>query len=138
MDIYAHPVNKFVAGFIGKASFVKPDSVLSVSGGKARVILFGKEITIPASDNCSASGECTCMIRPEDIKISKDGRFTAKIVSKAYFGQYIQHFLDICGQEVEQMDFSQTNAYLSEGDNIQVDFMENSLRLLPGDSTLEI
>ena len=138
MDIYAHPVNKFVAGFIGKASFIKPDSVLSVSGGKAKIVLFGKEITIPASDNCNASEECTCMLRPEDIKIVKDGRFTAKIVSKAYFGQYIQHFLDINGQEVEQMDFSQSNAFLNEGDEIHVELLEESLRLLPGDSTIEL
>ena len=78
------------------------------------------------------------MIRPEDIKISPDGEFRARIVSKAYFGQYIRHDLDICGCEIEQMDFTQSNAALQEGDEITVSLVTDSLRLLPGDDIKEI
>lgn len=138
MEIYARPINKFVAGFIGKTNFATPDAVHSAADGKAVITLFGKKMEIPAADGCSAAEKCTCMIRPEDIKISPNGQFEAKIVSKAYFGQYIQHFLEINGQEIEQMDFSQSNARLSEGDTIRVDLIEESLRLLPGDSKREI
>ena len=138
MEIYARPTNKFVAGFIGKANFVTPDEVHSFSDGKAVITLFGRKTEIPAADGCKDAQQCTCMIRPEDIKISPNGQFEAKIVSKAYFGQYIQHFLNINGQEIEQMDFSQSNARLSEGDSIRVDLIEESLRLLPGDSKREI
>ena len=138
MEIYARPTNKFVAGFIGKANFVTPDEVHSFSDGKAVITLFGRKTEIPAADGCKDAQQCTCMIRPEDIKISPNGQFEAKIVSKAYFGQYIQHFLNINGQEIEQMAFSQSNAHLSEGDSIRVDLIEESLRLLPGDSKREI
>ena len=138
MDIYAHPKDKFVAGFIGKSNYVKPDCVKSVSGGTADVVVLGKEMKISAAKECSGAEECTCMIRPEDIKITKDGSITAKVISKAYFGQYVQYFLEICGQTVEQMDFSQSNARLSEGNEIRVDLVEDSLRLLPGDSNREI
>ena len=44
-EIYARPKNKFVAGFIGKANFIKPDEVHSVSGGRAEITLLGKRIT---------------------------------------------------------------------------------------------
>ena len=138
MDIYAHPKDKFVAGFIGKSNYVKPDCVKSVSGNIADAVIFGKEVKISAAEGCSSAEECTCMIRPEDIKITKDGPIPAKVVSKAYFGQYVQYFMDICGQTVEQMDFSQSNARLNEGDEIRVDVVDESLRLLPGDSTREV
>ena len=136
-EIYARPKNKFVAGFIGKANFIKPDEVHSVSGGRAEITLLGKRMEIAASDLCVTGEPCTCMIRPEDIKINPDGHFRAKIMSKAYFGQYIQHFMDLGGQEAEQMDFTQTNAGLHEGDEIAVDFVTESLRLLPDDKLQE-
>ena len=138
MDIYADPKDKFVAGFIGKSNYVKPDSVKSVSGGRADVVLFGREMKIRAAEGCADAEMQTCMIRPEDIKIARGGAFTAKVISKAYFGQYVQYFLDICGQTVEQMDFSQSNAKFVEGDEIRVDLVEESLRLLPGDSSREV
>ena len=136
-EIYARPKNKFVAGFIGKANFIKPDEVHSVAGGRAEITLLGKRMEIAASDLCVAGEPCTCMIRPEDIKINPDGHFRAKIISKAYFGQYIQHFMNLGGQEAEQMDFTQTNAGLHEGDEIAVDFVTESLRLLPDDKLQE-
>ena len=138
MEIYARPKSKFVAGFIGKANFVKPDEIHSVSGGRADITLLGKRLTVAASDLCRADEPCVCMVRPEDIKISPEGIFKARIVSKAYFGQYIQHFMEIGGQEVEQMDFTQMNAALQDGDEISVNFVTDSLRLLPGDNSREI
>ena len=138
MEIYARPKSKFVAGFIGKANFVKPDEIHSVSGGRADITLLGKRLTVAAADLCRADEPCVCMVRPEDIKISPEGIFKARIVSKAYFGQYIQHFMEIGGQEVEQMDFTQMNAALQDGDEISVNFVTDSLRLLPGDNSREI
>ena len=137
MEIYARPKNQFVAGFIGKANFVRPDSVLSLSGGKAEVELLGRRMTIDASEECRNGEPCVVMIRPEDIKISPEGKFKARIISKAYFGQYIRHFLDIAGQEIEQMDFTQSNAALQVGDEIAVNLVTDSLRLLPLDDTEE-
>ncbi len=138
MEIYARPKNKFVAGFIGKANFVKPDEIHSIRDGKAEITLFGKRITVEASDLCRTGEPCVCMIRPEDIRITPDGAFRVRIVSKAYFGQYIQHFMEIGGNEIEQMDFTQSNAALQDGDEITVDFVKESLRLLPGDDSREI
>ena len=136
-EIYARPKNKFVAGFIGKANFIRPDQVHSVGNGKAEITLLGKRMEIAASELCESGQPCTCMIRPEDIKISPQGQFRAKIMSKAYFGQYIRHFMDLGGQEAEQMDFTQTNAGLREGEEIAVDFVTESLRLLPDEELQE-
>lgn len=135
-EIYARPKDKFVAGFIGKTNYAKPDS-FAVNADRANVTLFGQNYTIAAADGCKDASECTVMVRPEDIKIVPEGAIAAKIVAKAYFGQYVQYILDVCGQEIEQMDFSQSNAGLEEGDEVRVDLVEASMRLLPGDSTKE-
>ena len=141
MEIYARPLNQFVAGFIGKANFVRPDAVHSVSGGRAEITLLGRRMTVGASEACGDGSGCVVMIRPEDIRISPEGTegtFFARILSKAYFGQYIRHGLSVGGCEIEQMDFTQSNAALREGDEITVSLVTDSLRLLPGDDTTEI
>ncbi len=133
MEIYAQPKSKFVASFIGKTNFAKVDAFSLKDGGRADVTLFGKQMNVAAEDSCRGASACTCIIRPEDIRITPDGAFPATVISKAYFGQYVQYILDICGQEMEQMDFSQSNARLREGDTVRVDLVEESLRLLPDD-----
>ena len=138
MEIYARPKNQFVAGFIGKANFILPDEIHSVSGGRADITLLGRRMTIEASEECRNGEPCVVMIRPEDIRISPEGNLKARIISKAYFGQYIRHFLEIGGCEIEQMDFTQSNAALQEGDEIAVSLVTDSLRLLPADDNKEI
>ena len=137
MEIYSKPRNVFVADFIGKANFVKVDEVKDISNGYANIVLFGHEMNITAAENCKDAESFTCMIRPENIVIIPDGRFTALVTAKAYFGQYVQYMLNINGQDIELMDFSQTNTNISEGDKIRVDVMESSLRLIASDSKKE-
>ena len=98
MEIYARPRNQFVAGFIGKANFVRPDSARILSGGKAEVTLLGKRMVIEASEECREGEACVVMIRPEDVRIGRQGETEARILSKAYFGQYIRHVLEIGGR----------------------------------------
>jgi len=137
MEIYSKPESIFVAGFIGKANFVRVDEVKDINNGSANIILFGHEMNITAAENCKGAKSFTCMIRPEDIVITPDGRFTAQVTAKAYFGQYVQYILNINGQEIELMDFSQVNANIPEGAKIRVDVMESSLRLIASDSQKE-
>lgn len=135
MEIYARPKSKFVAGFIGKTNFAKVDAFRMQDDEHADITLFGKQMNVAAENSCRDAESCVCIIRPEDIRIAPDGAFSATVVSKAYFGQYVQYILNIGGQEIEQMDFSQSNANLREGDEIKVDLVEDSLRLLPDDGS---
>ncbi|MCP4377178.1 MAG: ABC transporter ATP-binding protein, partial [bacterium] len=65
LDLYAHPVNYFVADFIGKADFL-PAQV--VAKGKVRIL--DREFTLPTlSETCSIGTELQLMIRPEAIQL---------------------------------------------------------------------
>ncbi len=64
-DLYDHPVNRFVAGFIGETNFL---SGLS-KNGRATLEGFGE---FPMQDTDLANGPITVMIRPEHVALGQD------------------------------------------------------------------
>ena len=78
-DIYDHPVDRFVADFIGETNFL----VGRVDGDAVR-IGSGDRLAVPLSGQ---AGEVTLAIRPEQIKIgAPGGGLAARIVDATYLG----------------------------------------------------
>ncbi len=79
MEIYRHPVNQFVADFVGKVDFLKGE----VKGG--RVELTGIGQTLPY--NGPLTGRVVVAIRPENVQIM-DGPslLNGRLQSKFYLG----------------------------------------------------
>ncbi|MGB7320210.1 MAG: ABC transporter ATP-binding protein [Albidovulum sp.] len=80
-DIYSHPVNRFVANFIGETNFIKA----KLEKGVAQVA-GGTRITI---DTTHADGDVTLAVRPEHVRIvgpGTQGAITADVTNSVYFG----------------------------------------------------
>lgn len=87
LQMYDHPANKYVAGFIGTPSMNFAEVKLE-AGEKGAVLVKGKGFTIEVAENL-AEGlkkfigvECTLGVRPEDIhdpKFVHDSEFMAKV-----------------------------------------------------------
>jgi spermidine/putrescine transport system ATP-binding protein len=92
-DIYEHPADRFVAGFIGETNFIEGD-ILSVAGGMARVRLCcGPEITARAKDGGPQGGRVTVVIRPEQLVFDHSGTagaFSGVIEAAVYTGNDMQ------------------------------------------------
>jgi spermidine/putrescine transport system ATP-binding protein len=86
-EIYEHPVNEFVADFIGETNKIKAARVnneLSLFGVKSNSISVGPD------------GEVLAVVRPDAVKITtSDGEydyvFPARILDRIYFGSYIKY-----------------------------------------------
>ncbi|MGB7271189.1 MAG: ABC transporter ATP-binding protein [Albidovulum sp.] len=79
--IYTHPVNRFVADFIGETNFIKA----RLDNGKA-ILPGGAQIVLGQTD---ARAEATLAIRPEHLRIvdaSTKGAVQAVVGSSVYFG----------------------------------------------------
>jgi iron(III) transport system ATP-binding protein len=79
-EIYAHPANRFVAGFIGKANFVAA-TVLDA----ATVDVAGNRIAVAAMAASRVGAEVTLVIRPEAVGLSRETGVLAGTVRRAMF-----------------------------------------------------
>ena len=78
-EVFDHPANMFVAGFIGTPKMNFFPAELLVSGGKYGVVVAGKHIALPEEmqrglrDKNQEPGNITLGVRPEHISLAKPG-----------------------------------------------------------------
>ena len=71
-NIYDHPANAFVAGFIGENNAL-PGKVLRIDGGQCTMELLGGTRVKATNGNCNAIGQTGVVcVRPEDLLIASD------------------------------------------------------------------
>lgn len=133
-DIYVHPVNKFVANFMGKANFAigKVKKVFD----KACVSLMGVDVLIVKNENVpiEVNQEVVVMIRPEFVKIDKNGKWHANIKRATFFGEKMEYDITINDTPLTITDSEFIlNGIYSVGDNISITIQEEGLRILPSD-----
>jgi len=129
-DIYVAPENRFVADFMGKANFlpaldVRPD-------GSATV--FGRPVRAVRSRSCEGAGRFVLMVRPENVLLSNDGPFEARVENATYMGQTFQYTLAVGDTTFTAADYRyHVNGIHRQGDTVRWRMEEQSLRLLPGE-----
>ena len=116
-DLYRRPANRFVADFIGIASFV--DGTVSAAGdGSQRVkvrIASGDELWAEPTADGGDAGEVTLCIRPETVELTVERPQGANVLSgtvtdSTFLGDHTEYRVDIGGGTIiksrSQADFS--------------------------------
>lgn len=102
IEIYEHPVNSFVANFIGKANFF--DGVAVKRTGDRQTVRIGEtQITVPIEKSISVEDGQKCIVafRPESAKLSKENREGAikvKVTNVTYFGSNVLYHCEAHGK----------------------------------------
>lgn len=86
-EIYYHPVNEFVADFIGEANFLK-GMVTAHDGSNAVLEIEGQKLTIPDAAEHEIGKECTLVLRPEAAFVADSGVLPCKVVVSCFMGSY--------------------------------------------------
>jgi putative spermidine/putrescine transport system ATP-binding protein len=90
-NIYEHPANAFVAGFIGENNAL-PGKVISIDHRGCVVELMGGMRVKAANGNCNAIGqEAVVCVRPEDMTISNEMAPTGSSHVPAMIEDFIFH-----------------------------------------------
>ena len=118
-EVYTAPVDGFVGGFIGKASFLPVDLV----GSGVKVA--GVDVAVDAEG--LPEGPAQLMLRPEAIVLSESG-IPAKVTSVTYLGDRHELWLDIAGTAVR----AHVETPAAPGDQVHVSFTR--VKLFPVDS----
>lgn len=135
-DIYAHPINLFVADFIGKANFLR-GKIVKVYSSKVDVELFGKILNIPIPFKhweFHTGAPVIVVIRPEgtDVVQAERGDFNGTVRETVYLGSKIIYYVEIKGELVTvEISNPEESLRFRAGDMVGVNFKKQSLHILP-------
>ena len=93
-EIYEAPATRFVADFIGRATFL-PGTVRAVVGSDADVELLGRTVRAPSAAPLAVGDQVQVMVRPEAVEVSDDAvdGIPATIAQATFVGGSAQYML---------------------------------------------
>ncbi|MBL6782799.1 MAG: ABC transporter ATP-binding protein [Alphaproteobacteria bacterium] len=149
-DIYDHPINHFVATFIGEANILSA-SVTKINKNSIMATLAagGGSVEV-ATDLAMTKGQkISLMIRPERVKIGKASRaksaLSGVVQSISYLGTDTQLHVSLNARQETELNTGQSNGEIiiarqqnhgdggspfHKGDAVSVTIAENALRIL--------
>ena len=135
-QVFHHPYNLFVAGFIGSPQMNFFDAKLVKQGGKYAVELAGHTVEVSEAKQAALAAnaveeqEITLGVRPEHLTLDPDG-IEAKIEVNELMGSSVHLHVNIAGRDtiviVNTMDMTGAEvAALSAGNMVKVGFSGNN------------
>ena len=101
-EIYYHPVNEFVADFIGEANFLRGE-MLRREKDMAVLNVEGSELQVPARDDMKAGEQYTLVLRPEAAHLADEGGLPCKVVLSCFMGSY-QNYHVMVGETLVKLE----------------------------------
>ena len=146
-EVFNHPANLFVAGFIGTPQMNLFDAKLVLEGGKYAVVLTNGQKVVLSDDkqaaltaNTVAEQDITLGIRPQHIMLCNDesAKMTATVDVSEKMGSEVHFHADVDGKEVilvvQTMDIAgHPNEIFDHGAKINLDFGGNVCHLFDKD-----
>ena len=86
-EIYYHPVNEFVADFIGEANFLKGE-MIGRRNAFALLNVEGSEVKVPARPDMEPGQTYTLVLRPEAAHLADEGGMPCRVVLSCFMGSY--------------------------------------------------
>jgi iron(III) transport system ATP-binding protein len=122
-EIYYHPANRFVFGFIGLSSFLR----VSFSGGG--ILVGNAPMPLDAARNAPAelvgAGEAVLAVRPADVDFVSAGGLRGVVRRRAFLGEIVDYQIAI-GAQVLRVQKSRHEAGPQVGENCGVTFANSN------------
>ena len=113
LEIYRHPVNQFVANFVGKANFLKG------TAGNGFIAITGTPQKIPYSG--TLTGNVVLTLRPENIKIVPEkADLTGTIKTMYYLGNENDCRIDLGGVSLRVISDPHTFDNMTQGQSLNL------------------
>ena len=130
MDIYYHPVDEFVADFIGEANFLKGVSK-GMRDNACVVDVDGRECLVATDGAFEAGRECEIVLRPEAIRIGETGMLPCKVELSCFMGSYQNYHVRVGDTLVKISDNCPINKRLfAVGEDASISFDQECAHVL--------
>ena len=129
-EIYYHPVNEFVADFIGECNFL-PCKVQGKENGVIHVDVDGAKAAVESDFDVQKGEKCKIVLRPEAIAISEKGMIPCRVVLSCFMGSYQNYHVMVGDTLVKIADNCPVNKRVfSVGENAYISFEKECAHLL--------
>jgi iron(III) transport system ATP-binding protein len=97
-QVYRHPINRFVAGFIGDANFIEGE-ITELNNDTAKIETpLGEFLSTAVAEGFSCGDQVSICLRPESIRFDKPGGDAVNVLSgvfkeSVYLGEVAQHMI---------------------------------------------
>ena len=129
-EIYYHPVNEFVADFIGEANFLRGE-MLRREKDMAVLNVEGSELQVPARDDMKAGEQYTLVLRPEAAHLEDAGGLPCKVVLSCFMGSYQNYHVMVGNTLVKLEEHNPENKRIYQvGESCRLVFEPESVHIL--------
>ncbi len=129
-EIYYHPVDEFVADFIGEANFLR-GTMLSREGKYAKLNVEGNELLVPGRGEMKVGEEYTVVLRPEAATLADEGGLPCKVVLSCFMGSYQNYHVMVGDTLVKLEEHNPKNKHIYQvGDSCSLVFEPDSVHVL--------
>ena len=129
-EIYYHPVNEFVADFIGEANFLSGE-MLRREKDMAVLNVEGSELQVPARDDMKAGEQYTLVLRPEAAHLEDAGGLPCKVVLSCFMGSYQNYHVMVGNTLVKLEEHNPKNKRIYQvGESCRLVFEPESVHVL--------
>ncbi|MBQ9662301.1 MAG: ABC transporter ATP-binding protein [Oscillospiraceae bacterium] len=129
-EIYYHPVNEFVADFIGEANFLK-GKMTGKDAGHAVLDIEGNALPVEDNGKMEAGGEYTLVLRPEAASLADEGGLPCEVVLSCFMGSYQNYHVKVGDTLVKLEEHNPKNKHIyAVGDHCSLVFDPRSVHVL--------
>ena len=129
-EIYYHPVDEFVADFIGEANFLRGEMIRR-DGAYAVLNIEGNELTVPDRQEMSAGNTYTVVLRPEAASLADQGGMPCRVVLSCFMGSYQNYHVMVGDTLVKLEEHNPKNKHIyNVGDTCSLVFAPESVHVL--------
>ena len=93
-EIYYHPVNEFVADFIGEANFLK-GRLEALENGRAQINVSGDICHAAAVPGMEVGKDYTIVLRPEAAALAEEGGLPCEVTLSCFMGSYQNYHVKV-------------------------------------------
>ena len=129
-EIYYHPVNEFVADFIGEANFLRGPMV-GRDGEYAILDVEGNETKVELNEGMQEGEEYTVVLRPEAATLADEGGLPCRVVLSCFMGSYQNYHVMVGNTLVKLEEKNPKNKKIyNVGDECHLVFDAESVHVL--------
>ena len=128
--VYYHPVDEFVADFIGESNFLR-GSISKKDGESGLATIEGHEVEVASIGHLSEGDKCVLVLRPESAQLAEEGVLPCKVTLSRFMGNYQNYQVMVGDTLVKITDFNPKNHKIFEvGDEAYVKFGKEDVHVL--------
>ena len=129
-EIYYHPVNEFVADFIGEANFLK-GRLEALSDNRAQLNVSGDICHAAPVPGMEVGKDYTIVLRPEAASLAEEGGLPCEVVLSCFMGSYQNYHVKVGDTLVKLTDPNPKNKRIYKvGEHCRLVFDPKSVHVL--------